>query len=206
MIAYYNPLNLFRSAFVLPSKRMAEPEALYKIEPSYDSTIAVEVAKTGLLRKHKHILVFERFNGQLYYSPDDPKSARIELIIDSGSLTCQDKWLKPKKRKKVAEFARSRVLAADRHCEMRFASSAISLKPLRGFVVEGKLALCGVEKPIRANVILGPQTNGRFQIDADVPLRLSDFGIKPPSALLGMIGTQNEAMVHLLIWASRTSA
>jgi hypothetical protein len=43
--------------------------------------------------------------------------------------------------------------------------------------------------------------NDRFQIDADAMLRLSDFGIKPPTALLGMIGTKNEVLIHLLLWA-----
>ncbi len=184
---------------------MAEPETLYKIEPSYDSTIAVEVSKTGLLRQRKHVLVFESFQGKLHFSPDDPQSARVEITIDPGSIACRDKWLKPRKIKKVAEFARSKVLAADLHREIRFASRAVSPKPLRGFVVEGLLSLRGVESPVRANVILGPQTNGRFQIDADAPLRLSDFGITPPSALLGLIGTRNDAMIHLLLWASRIS-
>jgi hypothetical protein len=36
-------------------------------------------------------------------------------------------------------------------------------------------------------------------------VRLSDFGIKCPSALLGLIGTRNEAMIHLLLWASKIS-
>ena len=184
---------------------MAAPDTVYKLAPSYDSTIAVEVAKTGLLRKHKHVLVFERFDGQLHYSPDDPTAARIEISIDPGSVVCQDKWLKARKRKHVAEFARSRVLAADRHQQIRFVSSLIAPKPLRGFVVQGTLSLRGVEHPVKANVILGPQTKGRFQIDADAPLLLSDFGITPPSSFLGLIGTRNDAMIHLLLWASRSS-
>lgn len=184
---------------------MAEPETLYKIEPSYDSTIAIEVSKTGLLRKRRHVLVFERFDGRLHYSAEDPQHARVEITIDPGSIACRDKWLKARKLKKVAAFARSKVLSADRHPEIRFASCSIAPKPLRGYVVEGRLSLCGVDSAIRANVILGTQSNGRFQIDADAPLRLSDFGITPPSSLFGLIGTRDEAMVHLLVWASRIS-
>ncbi|MCU1292264.1 MAG: hypothetical protein JWP08_1114 [Bryobacterales bacterium] len=184
---------------------MEAPEALYKIAPSYDSTIAVEVCKTGLLRKRRHVLVFERFDGQIHYSPDNPTGAYVQITVDPGSVICRDKWLRLGKQKHVAEFTRSQVLAADRHPEIRFVSSSITAKPLRGFVVEGTLSLCGAEHPVRANLILGPQSNGRFQIDADAPVRLSDFGIKCPSALLGLIGTRNEAMIHLLLWASKIS-
>jgi polyisoprenoid-binding protein YceI len=185
---------------------MAEPETIYKIEPSYDSTIALEVSKSGLLHKRKHVLVFERFDGRLHYSADQPQLASVEITVDPGSLACRDKWLKPRKLQKVADFARSKVLGADRHPEIRFASRTVAPKPLRGYVVEGLLSLCGVDRVIRANVILGPQTNGRFQIDADAPLRLSDFGIMRPSLLFGLIGTRDEAMVHLLVWASQVTA
>jgi polyisoprenoid-binding protein YceI len=194
-------VGLFRISF----GRMAAPETLYKIAPSYDSTIAVEVCKTGLLRKRRHILVFERFEGQLHYSPDDPTGARVQITVDPRSVACRDSWLGLGRQKRVAEFTRSRVLTADRHPEIRFVSKSIAAKPLRGFVVEGTLSLCGADCAVRANLILGPQSNGRFQIDADAPLRLSDFGIKRPSALLGLIGTRDEAMVHMLLWASRST-
>lgn len=182
---------------------MAEPGTLFKIEPSYDSTIAIEVSKTGWLRRRKHVLVFEKFHGQLHYSPEDPAGAKVEITIDPSSLTCRDKWLKARKAAKVAEFARSKVLAAERYPEIRFASCSVTPKPLRGYVVEGKLSLCGADSIIRANVMLGPRNNGRFQIDADAPLVLSRFGIKPPQSLLGLIGTKDEAMVHLLVWATQ---
>lgn len=183
----------------------AEQATLYKIEPSYDSTVAVEVSKSGLLRKRKHVLVFEQFNGRLEYVPEHPPSSRVEITVEASSVTCRDKWLKARKLKHVAGFARSQVLLADQYPQIRFVSSAISAKPLRGFVVEGRLLLRGVERGVRANIILGPQNHGRFQIDADASIRLSDFGIKPPSSLFGLIGTRDEVMVHLLVWASQAS-
>lgn len=183
---------------------MAEPGTLYKIEPSYDSTIAIEVTKTGLLRRQRHVLVFDKFAGSLHYAPEDPGSSRVELTIDPHSLSCRDKWLNPRKARKVAEFTRVNVLAAERYPEIRFLSQAVTAKPLRGFVVEGRLSLRNVECVVRANVMPGPLSNGRFQIDADAPVRLSLFGIKPPKSLLGLIGTKDDAMVHLLVWASAT--
>ncbi len=184
---------------------MAEHESLYKIEPSYDSTIAVEIAKVGFFQRQKHVLVFERFSGQLHYSPGSPQTAKMEITIDPASVTCSDKWLKPRRAKQFIEYARSKALLAEQHPEIRFASTSIASKALRGFVAEGELRLRGNVRVVRANLIFGPQTNGRFQIDADAPIRLSDFGISPPSSLFGLIGTRDEAMVHLLLWASRIS-
>lgn len=180
---------------------MDEVVTLYTIAPSYDSTLAVEIANTGLLRHRKHVLVFERFEGQISYSPENPTASRVELSLDPDSLRCRDKGLKPRRAEKFAAFIRSRVLKTGRSSTVRFVSSSVSAKPLRGYVVEGTLFLCGAEQQVRANVMLGVQTNGRFQIDADAPVKLSAFGIKPPSSLFGLIGTRDEAMIHMLLWA-----
>ncbi len=88
------------------------------------------------------------------------------------------------------------------HPEIRFASTRISPKALRGFVVEGVLKIRGVGRTVKVNVVLNPMKHDRFQVDGDASLLLSDFGIQPPSSLLGLIGTKDEALVRLLLWAT----
>jgi len=43
-------------------------EALYTILPSNDSTLAIELFKSGLMRRKKHTLFFENFSGELSYA------------------------------------------------------------------------------------------------------------------------------------------
>jgi len=181
---------------------MADSDILQTISASNDSTVAVEVFKTGLLRKRRNILFFERFSGELCYSPERPESSHVALSIDAKSVVCRDKWLKPKKQRRIADYARNIALAADKHPEIRFSSTRMAAKPLRGFVAECELSLRGVTRPAAVNVVFSPMSHGRLQIDADTQIRLTDFGIELPTSLFGLIGTKNEAMVHLLLWAT----
>jgi polyisoprenoid-binding protein YceI len=181
---------------------MTDWQTVYTISPSADSTLALEVHKTGLMRRKKHILFFDNFAGELTYVREHPESSRLDISIDALSVACRDEWLKPKQRRMVTEYALKEALAADRHPEIRFASTRIAAKPLRGFVIEGVLTLRGTGRNVRVNVVLNAMKRGRFQIDGDATLRLSDFGIHPPSMLFGLVGTQDEALLRLLLWAT----
>lgn len=178
-----------------------ECEIPYIISPSEDSTIAVEVFKTRLMRKRKHLLFFQNFGGQLFFSPIHPEKGKLDLTIDAGSVVCRDAWLKARKQQRITEYVRNRALAADRNPEIHFSSNRIVLKPLRGFVVEGVLKVCGITRVLKANLVVSPRADGRLQLDADSSIRLTDFGITPPSSYLGLAGTKDQAVLHLLLWA-----
>lgn len=184
---------------------MPAAEAVYVISPSNDSTIAVEVSKTGLMRRKKHILFFENFSGSLRYTANHPESSRVEMLIDAHSAVCRDRWLRSKKQQLVTRYVRREALAADRHPEIRFSSTRICSKPLRGFVVEGELKVRGVSRIIKVNVVLSPRGQDRIQVDGDASVYLSDFGIQRPSSLLGLAGTKDEGLVRLLLWATPPS-
>ncbi len=131
---------------------MPASEALYTISPSNDSTVAIEVLKTGLLRKRRHLLVFEKFEGELSYVTEHPELSRVRLCVDSRSVVCRDRWLRKKKQEAVTRYAREAALAASP--EIRFTSRQISPKPLRGFAVEGVLDICRVTRTVKVNITL----------------------------------------------------
>lgn len=178
-----------------------ECEIPYTISPSEDSTVAVEVFKTRLMRKRKHLFFFQNFGGQLFFSAAQPENARLDLTIDAKSVICRDAWLKVRKQRRITEYARNRALEVDRHPEIQFSSNRIAPKPLRGFVVEGVLKVCGVTRVLKANLVVNARTDGRLQLDADSSIRLTDFGITPPSSYFGLAGTKDVAVLHLLLWA-----
>lgn len=181
---------------------MSAHEALYTIAPSADSTLALEVWKTGLMRKRKHILFFENFNGSLHYVPQAPESSRANIVIDVNSVICRDNWLNPKKQRAVTQYAKHDALVSDGHSEIKFTSSRIAAKPLRGFIVEGELKICGISRMVKVNVVVNEKKRDSLQLDGDATLHLSDFDIKPPSSLFGLIGTKDEALVRILLWAT----
>lgn len=182
---------------------MAELATLYTISPSNDSAFAVEVLRTGWMgRKKRHILFFENFRGELHLVANDPAKSRIQLTADASSLVCRDTWLKEKKRAAVAEFARKDALQANLHPEIRFTSTCIRAKPLRGFVVTGILQIRGISRELKVNMSFNPRRKHEFQLDGDTALRLSDFDLPRPTAMFGLMGTKDETMVHLLLWAA----
>lgn len=185
---------------------MPASEVLYTIEPSADSTIALEVWKTGLMSKRKHLIFFENFSGALSYAAEEPQSAKANLVIDTGSAVCRDNWLKPRKQHEVTKYVKEEALVSDGHREIQFRSSRISPKPLRGFVVEGELKICGISRLVKVNVVLNEKKHDVIQLDGDATLHLSDFDIKVPSSLFGLIGTKDEALVRILLWARPQSS
>jgi|SRR5581483_1553659 len=180
-------------------------EALYTISPSNDSTLAIEVSKTGLLRKRRHILFFETFSGSLRYAPDSLETSGVDILVDARSVLCRDAWLKRKKQQRVTQYARNRALEADRHPDIRFSSTRIYPKQLRGFVVEGELKIRGVGRIVKVNIVLNPARHDRIQVDGDTQIHLSDFGIDRPSFMFGLAGTGDQALIRLLLWATPAS-
>lgn len=177
-----------------------ECEIPYTISASDDSTIAVEVFKTRLMRKRKHLLFFQNFSGHFLHSSERPEDSQLKLTIDAKSVICRDQWLKVRQQRRVTEYARN-ALAAERHPEIQFSSSRVAIKPLRGFTFEGVLNVCGVTRVLKLNLVLSPRSNARLQLDADASIRLTDFGITPPSSRFGLAGTKDDALIHLLLWA-----
>jgi polyisoprenoid-binding protein YceI len=179
-------------------------QTFYTISPSNDSTLAVELYKTGLMRRKKHLLFFENFGGELCYVADHPENSRVKMTIDAVSLVCRDKWVKPRKQQEVCRYARNEALAADRYPHMTFTSNRVTSKRIRGFTVEGALKIRDVTRSVNVNIVVNQTKPQTLQIDGDASFRLSEFGIQRPSSLLGLIGTKDEVLIRLLLWATTT--
>jgi polyisoprenoid-binding protein YceI len=184
---------------------MPIPPTVFKISPSPDSTLAVEVRKAGWA-KGKHLFVFEQFSGALSYDQERPLDSVLDLTIDANSVVCRDQEAKPKQREDMTKFAREQALASSQHPEIKMRSIRFIAKPLRGFVAEGTLSFHGGDHAIRANIGFGALRGNRIQIDADSTLRLSDYKLPAPSSLFGLIRTEDEVVLHALIWGISDSS
>lgn len=173
----------------------------YTISPSADSTLAIELSRTGLGRHKRHLLFFEQFAGDMCFAEKNPAVFKMTLTVDAASVMCRDAGLSHKKRSAIAEFARDKALAATAYPEIRFTSHSIRAKPLRGFIVAGALEICGVTRTVKVSIVLSPRHKDSLQLDGDATLRLSDFALPRPSALLGLIRTKDEAALRILLWA-----
>jgi polyisoprenoid-binding protein YceI len=180
---------------------MRDRATYYTLSPSADSTLAVELAKTGLSRRKKILLFFEEFSGEMCFAEKNPGAFHLSLRIDAASVVCRDAGLSQKKCRAIAQFARNKALAAAAYPEIRFTSDSMRAKPLRGFVVEGALQIGGVVRTVEVSMVLSPRHKDSLQLDGDAALRLSDFRLPRPAAMLGLSGTKDEAAIRILLWA-----
>jgi len=111
--------------------------------------------------------------------------------------------LSSKDLRKVQEYALKDMLAADHHPQITFRSIAIKRIDAGQYEVQGTLTIRDVSKPAVAAVSWHSGSNGILSIDGASRLRLTDFGLKPPTAALGTIGTRNEMSFHFILTATR---
>ena len=66
----------------------------------------------------------------------------------------------------------------------------------------GRLTIAGVTKPVVFTVKGEHLEEGRTRYTGSLPLKLSDFGMKRPSAMLGTIKAGNQVVVHFDVVAA----
>jgi polyisoprenoid-binding protein YceI len=59
----------------------------------------------------------------------------------------------------------------------------------------GALTIAGTEKTVNMDVTASRQADGSIRAEGTVPLLMTDFGVKPPTALLGTLRTDNKITV-----------
>jgi polyisoprenoid-binding protein YceI len=175
----------------------------FEIHPAEAARLALTVEKTGLYRGKKHLFLFQKFDGRLDFDTAKPETSKIELTIDARSLICKDDWVSASDLKKIEQTAFDDMLAVKQYPSMTFVSTAI--RPLGGDKYEalGTLTLRGVAKPVTVTVALDASNPTMLRLQGSATVRLTDFKLKPPSALLGTIGTKNEMALNFTVVATK---
>ncbi len=175
--------------------------SLYEIKPDPNSRFALEIYKTGLMSGKKHLFFFERYAGAVNYNPAAPESSRIDVNVEASSFVVKDDWVSASQAKSIREEAEGKNgLEVGKHPAIRFVSSSVA-RLGEGFVVQGTLTIRGVERPVTVNVAMKPGEAGALRFDGKAEVKLKDYGIKPPSAALGAIGTRHEMAVSFTLTA-----
>jgi polyisoprenoid-binding protein YceI len=69
--------------------------------------------------------------------------------------------------------------------------------------VDGTLEIHGIAKPVTVHTSVEQDPSGGVRtLVGHAVVRLRDYGLKPPSAVLGAIGTQNEMTVEFRLGVS----
>lgn len=152
------------------------------------------VEKTGLLSGKKHLLAWEEFDGKFAVSP-----AKVEFLVEAGSVKVLDDWINEGKKQDVRKETLGKdVLDVAKFPQIRFVSTAVSGDTAGAFQVAGSLTVRGITKPVTLTV---KRTASGYEGETRFPM--TAFGIKPPKAVLGAIGTKDEMTIRFAVGASK---
>lgn len=153
-----------------------------RLTPGNGSTLNLYVEKTGLLSGKQHHFTFERFEGLV-----DVTERRVTLTIESASIVCRDTWVSEKDRQKILNTATGEMLSAAKYPSIRFESNGVTASESGRFAVQGNLTIRDQSRPVTVSVQQHDQT-----YTGETRFKLTDFGLKPPSAAFGLVGTKDE--------------
>ncbi|MCC6587468.1 MAG: YceI family protein [Bryobacterales bacterium] len=191
------------SAIALLGFALFAGPAAYQIEPADHTHIVLEVYKTGLMSGKTHHFEFARYHGTLWFDSESPDRSKVDLTIEVDSIECKDTWINEKDQRKVTEAARDKnMLDVEHFPEIRFVSKRVNPKGRDAFEVEGVLSIREMPKPLTMQVQLKHE-GGRMRLTGEAEVKLSDYDLKPPTALLGAAGTKDEMKVQFNVVAER---
>jgi polyisoprenoid-binding protein YceI len=76
-------------------------------------------------------------------------------------------------------------------------TNAALSQPGAAFVLNtrGKLTIAGVTRDVDMQIAGTRDSNGTYTLTGQLPIRMTDYGIKPPTAMMGTIKTGNDVKV-----------
>lgn len=69
----------------------------------------------------------------------------------------------------------------------------------------GTLELAGAKKDVAASLVGEPGADGSFRFTGTLPVKMSDFGIAPPTAMLGTLKSGNDVTVRFEVLATSSN-
>jgi polyisoprenoid-binding protein YceI len=176
----------------------------YRFDPR-QGRFTVRAFATGLLSAFGHSPTFavRDFAGEVRFGGGEIENLALELSVRPDSLELEDR-VSAADRKEIEDRMRRDVLETSAYKEITFRSTDVAFDPIaRGryrLRIGGLLSLHGVTRPHQVDAELLIIDDG-LRLRGGGSLRLSDFRIKPVTALGGTIKLKDEVKLAFDILA-----
>lgn len=170
----------------------------YRLDPAA-SRFTVQAFATGMLSMLGHSPTFavRDFQGEVRLDDGSPGRISLELVVKADSLVLTDR-VSPGDHREIEDRMRREVLETSTYPEIRYEAQDVSSSPtgpgrfqLR---INGQLTLHGVTRPHPIDAEMRIHVDG-LQLLGGGSLRMSDYRIKPVTALAGAIKLKDELKV-----------
>jgi polyisoprenoid-binding protein YceI len=178
----------------------------YRFDPA-ESRFTVQAFAGGLLSALAHSPTFavREITGGLELDPEEIRSTRLDLTIRADRLDLLDR-VRDADRRDITDRMRREVLESGIYPEITYCSTDVSperVAPGQFRVrINGGLSLHGTDRPHQVDAVLQIHTDG-IRLVGEGSLRLSDYGIRPVTALGGAIKLKDKLAVLFDLIARR---
>ncbi len=158
------------------------------------SSWQIEVGKAGWLKAFgdDHLIDITEFDLTAQFDPSAPAQGRLDISIAARGLKVRDPSLAAEKRAEVQQKMQGpEVLDIARFPAIRFVSRRISAAGANRWRIEGELQIRNAHSNVVVTLTLSPESGG-YRARGEAPLKLSAFGIAPPSAAAGGVRVKDE--------------
>jgi len=146
---------------------------------------------TGTSSLHDWEMNVEDFDCAVEVGMDDKEN----ISIQSVDFSCLVEEIKS--HNKIMDSKTYKAIDNGKHPKITF-SSENQVKPNGNTVssIKGELLISGVKKMINLDFSLVDHNQDQFKVKGDIPLKMSDFGIEPPTAMMGTMKTGDDIVIH----------
>lgn len=160
---------------------------------------SAKVTITGTTNVHGYIvtsseirLVSARlaaFDGDMWTLAQQPARVEaFEIAIPTASL---------KSTKDGIEKNMYKALKADKFADITFRTKSIE-KTAHGVRALGTLTIAGVAKDVTVDFVV-QRAGTRLSLAGELPLLMTDYGVVPPKAMMGMMRTEPKVVISLAL-------
>ncbi len=192
---------------VLPALALAAVMPLtaeiYRLAPADGAEIRLKVYKTGFMRGKVHDFVFKRYAGEIDFDAANPENSSVKIAIEATGMVCEDTWVKAENLAKIEREGKEKILQAAKYPRILFRSTEIRAAADGSFIAYGLLTIRNRSEAVSVETVMNADRPGELRFDGAAVVALRDYGIKPPSAAFGAVGTKNEMDVSFRLTARR---
>lgn len=162
------------------------------------STFEVQLGKSGLLRifGDEHFIDVTGYEFKIAFDPQAPaQGSSVEIVIPSRGLRVRDPHLSAETRLEVqAKMEGPEVLDIANFREIRFKSKRVTAGDPGLYRVTGDLTIRASSRPLAFDLTLEREGDG-YRAHGVAPVKMTAFGIEPPSAGGGGIKVRDEMKI-----------
>ena len=179
-----------------PRPAMAQGEVEYTVQPA--SKLWVD----GTSNKSDFSVNASAVEGQFGVS-----GSGADISVASGEIVVQSKELKGGKST-IMDRLMYDALMVDDHPTITYQltsadkATAAASDGTFTLATTGKLTLTGTTKDVSIEVTGKPQPDGSIRFTGSHPLKMSEYGMKPPTAMFGALRTSDDVTIHFDIVAA----